>query len=84
MRRVLRGVAEGEDDLGTSTLADPSVVDDLQERSAARASANCESPQNRGGASRLRPDPCSTGRSGPRGALGQSTCTQRETIPSKS
>jgi acetyl-CoA synthetase len=32
MRRVLRGVAEGEDDLGdTTTLADPSVVDDLKE-----------------------------------------------------
>jgi acetyl-CoA synthetase len=32
MRRVLRGVAEGEDDLGdTSTLADPSVVDELKE-----------------------------------------------------
>jgi len=32
MRRILRGVAEGESDLGdTSTLADPSVVDDLQE-----------------------------------------------------
>src|ERR687898_2524834 len=32
MRRVLRGVAESEDDLGdTSTLADPSVVDDLKE-----------------------------------------------------
>ena len=32
MRRVLRGVAEGEEDLGdTSTLADPSVVDDLKE-----------------------------------------------------
>ena len=31
MRRVLRGVAEGEQDLGdTSTLADPSVVDDLK------------------------------------------------------
>ncbi|MDQ3303982.1 MAG: acetyl-coenzyme A synthetase, partial [Actinomycetota bacterium] len=31
MRRVLRGVAEGEEDLGdTSTLADPSVVDDLK------------------------------------------------------
>lgn len=31
MRRILRGVAEGESDLGdTSTLADPSVVDDLQ------------------------------------------------------
>ena len=34
MRRILRGVAEGEDDLGdTSTLADPSVVDDLMEAS---------------------------------------------------
>jgi hypothetical protein len=32
MRRVLRDVAEGEDDLGdVSTLADPSVVDDLKE-----------------------------------------------------
>ena len=32
MRRILRGVAEGDSDLGdTSTLADPSVVDDLQE-----------------------------------------------------
>src|SRR5215207_6245584 len=32
MRRVLRGVAEGEDDLGdVTTLADPSVVDDLKE-----------------------------------------------------
>ena len=32
MRRILRGVAEGEEDLGdTSTLADPSVVDDLKE-----------------------------------------------------
>ena len=32
MRRILRGIAEGEEDLGdTSTLADPSVVDDLQE-----------------------------------------------------
>jgi acetyl-CoA synthetase len=32
MRRILRGVAEGKDDLGdTSTLADPSVVDDLKE-----------------------------------------------------
>ena len=31
MRRVLRGVAEGEEDLGdTSTMADPSVVDDLK------------------------------------------------------
>jgi acetyl-CoA synthetase len=31
MRRILRGVAEGESDLGdTSTLADPSVVDELQ------------------------------------------------------
>ena len=32
MRRILRGVAEGEEDLGdTTTLADPSVVDDLKE-----------------------------------------------------
>jgi hypothetical protein len=32
MRRVLRGVAEGEDELGdVTTLADPSVVDDLKE-----------------------------------------------------
>jgi acetyl-CoA synthetase len=32
MRRVLRGVAEGEDDLGdVTTLADPSVVDELKE-----------------------------------------------------
>jgi acetyl-CoA synthetase len=32
MRRILRGVAEGDSDLGdTSTLADPSVVDSLQE-----------------------------------------------------
>ena len=32
MRRVLRGVAESEDDLGdVSTLADPSVVDELKE-----------------------------------------------------
>ena len=31
MRRILRGVAEGDSDLGdTSTLADPSVVDSLQ------------------------------------------------------
>ncbi|WP_119068971.1 acetate--CoA ligase [Rubrobacter indicoceani] len=31
MRRILRGVAEGQQDLGdTSTLADPSVVDSLQ------------------------------------------------------
>jgi len=31
MRRVLRGVAEGQENLGdTSTLADPSVVDDLK------------------------------------------------------
>src|SRR5215207_6221204 len=37
MRRVLRGIAEGEDDLGdTSTLADPSVVDTLQEQAAAQ------------------------------------------------
>jgi len=32
MRRILKGVAEGEEDLGdTTTLADPSVVDDLKE-----------------------------------------------------
>ena len=32
MRRILRGVAEGEEDLGdVTTLADPSVVDDLKE-----------------------------------------------------
>jgi acetyl-CoA synthetase len=32
MRRILRGVAEDEEDLGdTTTLADPSVVDDLKE-----------------------------------------------------
>ncbi len=32
MRRILRGVAEGKEDLGdTTTLADPSVVDDLKE-----------------------------------------------------
>jgi acetyl-CoA synthetase len=37
MRRVLRGIAEGKDDLGdTSTLADPSVVDTLQEQAAAQ------------------------------------------------
>lgn len=33
MRRILRGVAEGDSDLGdTSALADPSVVDTLKER----------------------------------------------------
>jgi acetyl-CoA synthetase len=32
MRRILKGVAEGEEDLGdTTTLADPTVVDDLKE-----------------------------------------------------
>jgi len=32
MRRILRGVAEGEEDLGdVTTLADPSVVEDLKE-----------------------------------------------------
>ncbi|HET7479807.1 MAG TPA: acetate--CoA ligase [Rubrobacteraceae bacterium] len=37
MRRILRGIAEGEQDLGdTSTLADPSVVDTLQEQAAAQ------------------------------------------------
>jgi acetyl-CoA synthetase len=35
MRRILRGIAEGEQDLGdTSTLADPSVVDTLQEQAS--------------------------------------------------
>ncbi len=35
MRRILRGVAEGQEDLGdTTTLADPSVVDALKERAA--------------------------------------------------
>lgn len=35
MRRILRGVAEGKDDLGdTTTLADPSVVDTLKETAA--------------------------------------------------
>lgn len=35
MRRILRGVAEGEQDLGdTSTLADPSIVETLQESRA--------------------------------------------------
>ena len=35
MRRILRGVAEGQEDLGdTSTLADPSVVDDLQQKAS--------------------------------------------------
>jgi acetyl-CoA synthetase len=33
MRRILRGIAEGQEDLGdTSTLADPSVVDTLQDQ----------------------------------------------------
>jgi acetyl-CoA synthetase len=33
MRRLLKNVAAGKDDYGdTSTLADPSVMDDLQER----------------------------------------------------
>jgi acetyl-CoA synthetase len=33
MRRVLRAVAEGDEDLGdTSTLADPGSVDALQEQ----------------------------------------------------
>ncbi|HZY64421.1 MAG TPA: acetate--CoA ligase [Rubrobacteraceae bacterium] len=35
MRRILQGVAEGSDDLGdTSTLADPSAVDELKEEVA--------------------------------------------------
>ena len=37
MRRILRNIAEGKEDLGdTSTLADPSVVDTLQEQAAAQ------------------------------------------------
>jgi acetyl-CoA synthetase len=37
MRRILRGIAEGEEDLGdTSTLADPSVVETLQEEASAQ------------------------------------------------
>ena len=35
MRRILRRIAEGQDDLGdTTTLADPSIVDTLQEQAA--------------------------------------------------
>ncbi len=35
MRRILRRIAEGQDDLGdTTTLADPTVVDTLQEQAA--------------------------------------------------
>lgn len=38
MRRILRGIAEGKQDLGdTSTLADPSVVDTLQKQASAQA-----------------------------------------------
>jgi acetyl-CoA synthetase len=38
MRRILRGIAEGSDELGdTTTLADPSVVEMLQERAASKA-----------------------------------------------
>jgi len=38
MRRILRGIAEGSDELGdTSTLADPSVVETLKERASQRA-----------------------------------------------
>jgi hypothetical protein len=59
MRRVLRGVAEGEDDLGdTSTLADPSVVDDLKEARSLSLRERQESPRTGAGLSRLRPDPC--------------------------
>ena len=37
MRRILRGIAEGKQDLGdTSTLADPSVVDTIQKQASAR------------------------------------------------
>jgi len=38
MRRILRGIAEGKQDLGdTSTLADPSVVDTIQEQAASQS-----------------------------------------------
>jgi len=38
MRRILRGIAEGSDELGdTTTLADPSVVETLKERATQRA-----------------------------------------------
>ena len=67
MRRVLRGVAEGEDDLGdVSTLADPSWT--ISRRPAARASANGKCPQNRGGAFQAPPRPPPAGQV-PRGAL---------------
>jgi len=37
MRRILRNIAEGKEDLGdTSTLADPSVVDTSQEQAASQ------------------------------------------------
>ncbi len=36
MRRMLRDIAQGKDDLGdTSTLRDPSIVEELQEQVAA-------------------------------------------------
>ena len=58
MRRVLRGVAEGEDDLGdVSTLADPSVVDDLKEAQPGLRTARVH--KTGAGSSRPRPDPCS-------------------------
>ncbi|CAA9445292.1 MAG: Acetyl-CoA synthetase [uncultured Rubrobacteraceae bacterium] len=38
MRRILRNIAEGKEDLGdTSTLADPSVVDTIQEQAASQS-----------------------------------------------
>jgi acetyl-CoA synthetase len=38
MRRILRGIAEGEEDLGdTSTLADPSVVETLQQEASVQS-----------------------------------------------
>ena len=80
MRRVLRGVAEGEDDLGdVSTLADPSVVDDLKEA----RSQGCErqSPQNRGGAFQAPPRPLLA--QGPSHNIAEHVYPARETIPSK-
>jgi acetyl-CoA synthetase len=38
MRRILRNIAEGKEELGdTSTLADPSVVDTIQEQAASQS-----------------------------------------------
>jgi acetyl-CoA synthetase len=37
MRRILKKIAEGEQDVGdTTTLADPSVVDDIQQQATAQ------------------------------------------------